>query len=65
MTAPLVRDGGLTYVRIPGTFGVRPACPRCPWRGDRGVAAGSFRWRAWLAADLASHTRTAHQEKKP
>lgn len=49
MTAPTrVQLGdGLDYEPIPGVFAaVRPACPRCPWRGQRAVAAGTFRWRA-------------------
>lgn len=37
---------------------VRPACPRCPWRSFRSVAAGTYGWRASLAADLARHTCT-------
>lgn len=46
---------GVAYEPITRTFGVRPACPRCPWRSSRGVVAGSYKWRQWVALDVARH----------
>ena len=53
---PVHLGDGLAYVRIPRTLaGIHPACPRCPWVGPRGIAAGTYRWRQWLALDIANH----------
>lgn len=67
MIATIVDEGdGVTYEPMPGVFaGVRPACPRCPWRSDRGVTAGSMGWRAWIAADVREHACTNPDQEKP
>ena len=69
MTAVLVDLGdGVAYEPMPGVFaGVRAACPRCPWRAERGVTAGSMGWRQWLALDVRRHecTNPAPDQEKP
>lgn len=68
MTAPtlVLLEPGVAYESIPGVFaGVRPACPRCPWRGERGIAAGTYRWKSWLALDVHRHTCTHPDQEKP
>lgn len=67
MIATLVDLGdGVTYEPMPRVFaGVRAACPRCPWRAERGVTAGSMGWRQWIALDVRRHTCTAPDQEKP
>lgn len=62
---------GIAYETVRGKFaGVRPACPRCPWRGDRVIAAGTYKWRSWLELDVKQHpcsnpVRTDTDQEKP
>jgi hypothetical protein len=62
--ATLVDEGdGVTYEPVPDVFAaVRPACPRCPWRG-RPTTAATYKWRMWIAMDVHQHTCTADKEK--
>jgi hypothetical protein len=57
--------GGVTFEPDPVVFaGVRPACPRCPWRGWP-VVASTQGWRQRIADDLGQHTCTNPDQEKP
>ena len=66
MTVALVDEGDhVVYEPAPRTFAaVRPACPRCPWRG-RPLTAGAYAWRMRIAMALHAHTCTNPDQEKP
>lgn len=65
MNATLIDEGdGVVYETVPGAFAkVRPACPRCPWRGQPTTAA-TYKWRMWIAMDIRMHTCTAPDQER-
>ena len=62
---PLAGYPGVAYTVDRRSLGVRPACPRCPWRSNVGVVAGSYKWRQWVALAVRQHTCTNPDQEKP